>query len=96
MKNGRTLWNEMCYRYDTGLQEVRQFQKVWDNVQPYIDAERFTHVQLKLRKQSRNAQEWKDACLLYFQQFSKMPIPGDIERPLNELDQLIEKDLKRN
>ncbi len=96
MKNGRTLWNEMCYRYDTGLQEVRQFQKVWDNVQPYIDAERFTHVQLKLREQSRNAQEWKDACLLYFQQFSKMPIPGDIERPLNELDQLIEKDLKRN
>jgi len=95
MKNGRTLWDEMCYRYDTGLQQVHQFQKVWDNVQPYIDAERFNHVQRRLREQSRNAQAWKDGCLLYFQQFSKMPIPGDIERPLNDLDQLIETDFTK-
>jgi len=77
------------------LQQVHQFQKVWDNVQPYIDAERFNHVQRRLREQSRNAQAWKDGCLLYFQQFSKMPIPGDIERPLNDLDQLIETDFTK-
>jgi len=94
MKNGRSLWDEMCYRYDSGLQQVRQFQKDWDKVQPYIDAERFNDVQSKLRRQSRNAQIWKDACLLYFQQFSRMPIPYDIERPVSNLNYLMKSDMQ--
>lgn len=89
MQNGRTLWDEICYRYDTGQRQVRQFQKVWDKVQPYVDAERFSAVQSKLRNQARNTQIWKDGCLLYFQQFSKMPIPFDIERPVYDLDYII-------
>jgi len=93
MKNGRTLWDEICYRYDTGLQQVRQFQKSWDTVQPFVDPERFTTVQGKLRSQCRNAQIWKDACLLYFQQFSRMPITYELERPVNNLEDLIKNDL---
>ena len=31
MKSGRTLWDEMCYHYDAGVQQVREFQKQWDN-----------------------------------------------------------------
>jgi alpha-glucuronidase len=89
MKSGRSLWEEICYHYESGLQQVREFQKVWDSVQPYVDWERFSLVQNKLRKQCINAQEWKDGCLLYFQQFSRRPIPYDIERPVNELDDLI-------
>jgi alpha-glucuronidase len=88
MKSGRSLWDEMCYHYETGLQQVREFQKIWDRVQPYVDPERFSLVQSKLRKQCINAQEWKDGCLLYFQQFSKLPIPYDIERPVYELNDL--------
>ncbi len=93
MKNGNTLWNDICYHYDAGLQQVRQFQKTWDKVEPYVDAERFAEVQSKLRNQSRNAQVWKDACLLYFQQFSHMPIPYEIERPVYDLKDLIKKDM---
>jgi len=89
MKSGKTLWDELCYHYDAGLQQVRQFQKIWDMEKPYVDLERFTRVQSKLRDQSRNAQVWKDACLLYFQQFSHKPIPYDIERPVNDLEDLI-------
>ena len=33
----------------------------------------------------RDAVWWKDACLLYFQQFSKQPIPYELERPVHEL-----------
>ena len=66
MKSGRTLWDEICYHYDTGLQQVRGFQKIWDKVEPYVDTERFKQVQSKLQNQCRNAGEWKDACLLYF------------------------------
>jgi alpha-glucuronidase len=95
MENGRTLWDDLCYHYDTGLQQVRHFQKVWDEVKPYVDKERFAQVQRKLRSQSINAQVWKDACLLYFQQFSRKPIPYDIERPVNNLNDLIENDMKR-
>jgi len=95
MQNGRTLWNEICYRFDSGVQQVRQFQKVWDEVQPYLDQDRFVLVQRKLRSQSQNAQVWKDACLLYFQQFRQMPIPYDIERPIYNLDDLIKKDMER-
>lgn len=95
MKSGKTLWDELCYHYDTGVQQVRGFQKVWDKAQPYVDADRFTQVQSKLKSQSKNAQIWKDACLLYFQTFSKKPIPYDIERPVNDLDELIKTDLKR-
>jgi alpha-glucuronidase len=94
MKSGRTLWDEMCYHYDEGVQRVRAFQKIWDNAQPYVDSTRFTAVQQKLRLQVTNAVLWKDACLLYFQQFSKMPIPYDIERPVNNLNDMIEADTK--
>ncbi|MBP1639544.1 MAG: alpha-glucuronidase [Bacteroidetes bacterium] len=95
MKSGRTLWSELCYHYDRGVQQVRQFQKIWDKTESYVDAERFLQVQSKLRSQSRNAQLWKDGCLLYFQQFSKMPIPYDIERPVNDLEEMIKNDTRR-
>lgn len=94
MKSGRTLWDEICYHYDKGVQQVREFQKIWDKVQPYVDSVRFTAVQEKLRSQSTNAVLWKDACLLYFQQFSRMPIPYDIERPVNNLGDIIANDMR--
>jgi alpha-glucuronidase len=74
------------------VQQVQQFQKVWDQAERYVDPGRFGRVQHKLRDQSLNATEWKDACLLYFQQFSQRPIPYDLERPVNNLEDLIEKD----
>jgi len=95
MKNGRTLWDEMCYRYDNGLQQVRLFQKIWDQVQPFIDAQRFTEVQSKLRRHCRDAQKWKDGCLQYFQQFSRRPISFEIERPVYDLDDLEKMDFQQ-
>lgn len=95
MKNGRTLWNELSYRYDEGVKQVREYQRVWDKAERFVDAERFAAIQHKLTLQSMNAQEWKDACLLYFQQFSKQPIPYEMERPMFNLDDLLERDRQR-
>ena len=36
----------------------------------------------------RDAIWWKDACLLYFQQFSKKSFPYSIEQPIHELNEL--------
>jgi alpha-glucuronidase len=88
MKDGKTLWDELCYTYDSGVKKVRDYQKTWDRMEPYIDEKRFADVQSKLRIQSRDAVWWKDACLLYFQTFSKKPVPYDIERPVHELEDL--------
>jgi alpha-glucuronidase len=94
MRSGRTLWEDLCYHYDEGIRQVRAFQSLWDNAQPYVDAQQFDLVQSKLRSQSRNAQLWKDACLLYFQQFSRQTIPDDIERPVYDLDDIIREDTR--
>ncbi|MDM1556060.1 alpha-glucuronidase [Chryseobacterium indologenes] len=94
MKDGKSLWDELCYTYDSGVKKVRDYQKTWDSMEPYIDEQRFADVQSKLKIQSKDAVWWKDACLLYFQTFSKKPIPYDIERPVHELEDL--KKIKLN
>lgn len=89
MKSGRTLWDELCYTYTLGMNTARGFQGTWDAMKSYVDAERFAHIQKRLKIQARDAQWWRDGCLLYFQTFSKMPIPADLERPIYDLDDLI-------
>ena len=88
MKSGRTLWGELCHAYDRGVRQVRGFQEVWDSVEPFVDVRRFREVQSKLKIQMRDAVWWKDACLLYFQTFSGMPVPAGIERPVHELEDM--------
>jgi alpha-glucuronidase len=90
MKNGRTLWDEMAHKYQEGVDSVREFQKVWDRMEPYVDAQRFRHVQSRLRIQARDAVWWRDAIMLYFQTYSGMPIPYELERPVHDLEDLKE------
>ncbi|PRD54850.1 alpha-glucuronidase [Sphingobacterium gobiense] len=98
MKNGHSLWEELCFHYDRGVQEVRQFQKTWDKLEQYVDEQRFSEIQSKLKVQAKDAVWWKDACLLYFQTFSKTPIPYELERPIHELEELkkIKLDMKHH
>lgn len=88
MKSGRTLWEELCRKYDAGVRQAREFQMTWDRMEPYTDHRRFAEVQSKLKIQTKDAVWWKDACLLYFQTFSKRPVPYDLERPVHELEDL--------
>ena len=90
MKSGRTFWDELCHKYDDGIHEARRFLAVWDAMQPYVDAQRFSEVQRKLRIQARDAEWWRDACLLYFQTFSHRPIPQDMEHPVHNLDEMMQ------
>ena len=88
LSSGFTLWEELCKHYDHGVQQVREFQKIWNSAQNYIDSTRFVEIQSKLKIQMRDAIWWKDACLLYFQQFSKKSFPYSIEQPIHELNEL--------
>ena len=86
MKSGRTLWDELCLRYQQGVDEVRALRRDWDSLKERIDAERFTHVAQRLARQEKEAINWRDACLLYFQQFSKRPLPAGVERAAHPLE----------
>ena len=46
-----------------------------------VDDERFAHVKSFLDIQRNEAEWWRNACLLYFQTFSKMAIPSKYEQP---------------
>jgi len=86
MKSGRTLWDELCLRYQQGVDEVRALRRDWDSLQGRIDSERFTHVAQRLARQEQEAIRWRDACLLYFQQFSQRPLPAGVEPAAHPLE----------
>ena len=85
MKSGRTLWNELCYKYYSGVDSVRWMQHTWNGLKKYIDEERFEQVKMLLAIQEKEAVWWRNACLLYFQTYSKMPIPANYEKPDHDL-----------
>jgi len=86
MHSGRTLWHELCYKYNTGVDSVRSFIDQWNSIENKIDAERFRQVQQLLNIQLKDAIWWRNACLLYFQTYSKKPIPSTYEQPDKPLE----------
>ncbi|MDA3882716.1 MAG: alpha-glucuronidase family glycosyl hydrolase [Bacteroidales bacterium] len=85
MNSGRTVWNELCYMYHTGVQRVEQMQTQWDSLEGYIDEQRFSHVQSLLKIQHNTACLWRDASVLYFQTFSHKPLPKWFPNPTQTL-----------
>ena len=69
MNSGRTLWEELQYRYNRGVSEVDDFCKTWQACKPYIDEQRWREVDERLQHQQQNAREWRDVCLKYFGSF---------------------------
>ena len=88
MKSGRTLWNELCYTFQEGIDEARSFITTWESVEKYVDPYRYGQVHEKLVRQAKDAIWWRDALMLYFQTFSGMPIPDDCTQPQHTLDEL--------
>jgi alpha-glucuronidase len=84
--SGRNLWDDLAFHYQQGVDTVRQMQQTWNKLRNEIDEERFEHISAFLNIQEQEAVWWKDACLLYFQTFSQMPIPAEVEQPANTLE----------
>ncbi|MCB9208661.1 MAG: alpha-glucuronidase [Ignavibacteriales bacterium] len=86
LKNGNTLWDELCYRYYNGANNVGSNIKVWNSLENKIDKGRFNHVKMLLGIQQKEANWWRDACVLYFQSFSKKEIPNELQKPKKSLE----------
>ena len=70
LKSGRTVFEEMTFRYDRGVDEVEDFLRIWQDVKPQIDDQRWREVQDRLEHQLDNAKLWRKTCLDYFGSFS--------------------------
>ncbi len=86
LKDGQTLWNGIALKYQEGVDEVATMQSTWNKMGNYVDETRFKEVQMLLNIQHKEAKWWRDACLLYFQQFSGKELPKGVEKPTQTLE----------
>jgi alpha-glucuronidase len=87
MASGRTLWDEMVVDYTRGVSAVSDMRKTWENAAPYVDAGRHKEVAAFLAIQEKEAKWWRDACIAYFQSFSKRPLPAGFAPPEKTLEE---------
>ncbi len=68
MHSGRTLWQELCDKYDEGVRKVLTYQTLWrsDLIRNSVDEEQWRHTDRLLQQQLDNAREWREVCLKYF------------------------------
>ena len=71
LKSGRTVLEEMNYRYARGVEEVEDFIRIWNEAKPNIDEQRWQEVDARLQHQLENAKEWQKVCMDYFSSFTK-------------------------
>ncbi len=76
MKSGRTLWDELCKKYQQGAAEAAELQKTWQSLTGKVDARRHQEVSERLAIQVADAAKWRDQILEYFGKFSQRPVPG--------------------
>jgi alpha-glucuronidase len=75
MQSGRTVWDELCFRYNAGVEYVKWIQKQWETLHGKIDADRFNAVKKKLQQQLVHATNWRDTCISFFQSLNHKPLP---------------------
>ena len=71
MNSGRTLWEEMQYRYNRGVSEVEDFCRVWQACKSDIDEQRWQETDKRIQHQLENARQWRDVCIGYFKTFAE-------------------------
>ena len=74
--------------------EAEAFAEVWRQMKPYVKADVHAAQQRLFDRQAKDAWWWRDACLLYFQQFSGLPLPLGSPAPRHTLKQLMQYQLK--
>ena len=90
LKSGRTIWEEICYKYNAGVDSVHMMREEWQKIKGLIDDDRFEEVSRLLSMQERDAKLWRDGCILYFQTFSNRPIPAGLAKPEHPLQYYID------
>jgi alpha-glucuronidase len=75
MKSGRTLWAELCAKYQEGANQAGALQKKWQSLADKIDSRRHREVAERLAIQAADSAKWRDQILEYLARFSRRPVP---------------------
>ena len=86
LNNGEILWDGIALKYQEGVDQVDDMIKTWEAAKPFLNEEQFNEVHMLLQIQLKEAKWWRDACLLYFQTFSNLPLPKGVEKPAHYLE----------
>ncbi|MBE6331564.1 MAG: alpha-glucuronidase [Bacteroidales bacterium] len=84
-----SLWEHLGRHYQRGVDNVAVMQQLWQSVKGEVSDATFDDIARRLDKQQRDAQWWRDACLLYFQTFSRLPWPSTAQPPVHSLDDMM-------
>ncbi len=93
LKSGLTLWDALCLKYQQGVNEVEGMNREWTDLKELLPHEAYDEGAHMLRTQLKDSRWWRDAILLYFQQYSHLPFPEGVEEPTHRLDDLMKVDL---
>lgn len=82
MHSGETLWEALCRKYDEGVREAEAYVVFWNEyASRFIKDKRWADQQRLFIRQAKDAWWWRDACLMYFAQFSKQELPFGCPSP---------------
>ncbi len=83
--SGRTIWNELVYRYSAGVDAVQTMRNQWPMVMGRIDNKRYNDVASFLQIQHYEARWWRDTCLTYFMSVNQHTMPTGYSPPAQSL-----------
>lgn len=86
LKNGQTLWDGLALKYQEGVDQVKAMITTWENSKSFISDKQYEEVRMLLGIQLKEAKWWRDACLLYFQTYTKKELPLGVEKPKESLE----------
>jgi len=86
MESGRSLWEEIVFYYERGVEKVETMRATWDEMAPYVDGERHAQIADFLAIQEKEARWWRNACLAYFMKVSGRDLPDGYEDPPHDVD----------
>ncbi|MHC4906318.1 MAG: alpha-glucuronidase family glycosyl hydrolase [Planctomycetota bacterium] len=82
LNSGRTLWDELCFKYYDGVQHVTDMIAIWNSLSAKIDAQRFSDVQSKLNTHETDATDFRNTYITYFQGLNgNLPVPPYNQAP---------------
>lgn len=71
LSSGRTLKDELVFRYNGGVEEADNLRAAWVAVKDEVSDAQYTAVLEKLDIQCKDAREWRDVCVPYFLSFAE-------------------------
>ncbi|MDR1126547.1 MAG: alpha-glucuronidase [Treponema sp.] len=71
LNSGRTLKDELAFRYHRGVQEAEQLRAWWKQLEGRVAPKPYKAVLAKLDVQVADAHEWETVCVRYFLSFTE-------------------------